>query len=84
MVRASEGAVKLADLKQGMRARVVRVSNASPGIKRLRELGLIEGTEITVIKVAPLGDPVEIDLRGYRLCLRRSETDGVEVVVLGE
>lgn len=40
---------------------------------RLQEMGLTEGATFQVIKVAPFGDPVEIDLRGYRLCLRKKE-----------
>lgn len=45
-------------------------------------MGLTQGAEFTVLKVAPLGDPIEILLRGYRLCLRRNETHGVVVEVL--
>jgi ferrous iron transport protein A len=46
---------------------------------RLMEMGLIPGTEVQVLGVAPLGDPIEIELRGYRLSLRRSEGERVEV-----
>lgn len=42
-------------------------------------MGLTVGTEFTVVKVAPFGDPVEIDLRGYRLCLRRRESADFEI-----
>jgi ferrous iron transport protein A len=42
-------------------------------------MGLTVGTTFRVVKIAPLGDPVEIDVRGYRLCLRRAETQGIEV-----
>ena len=61
-------------LRKGMRARVSSVSGDDAGSVRLMEMGLTPGTEFTVTKVAPLGDPVEIRVRGSRLCLRKSET----------
>ncbi|HRK23065.1 MAG TPA: FeoA domain-containing protein [Fimbriimonadaceae bacterium] len=71
-----------ARVRKGMRARVLRVPDDLPNVKRLQEMGLVEGTEFKVVKVAPLGDPIEIDLRGYRLCLRKRETAGIDVEVL--
>ncbi|MBX3119175.1 MAG: ferrous iron transport protein A [Fimbriimonadaceae bacterium] len=68
-----------AKVKKGMRAKVVQVPNDGPLAKRLQEMGLVEGTQFTVVKVAPLGDPIEIDLRGYRLCLRKRESAGLMV-----
>ncbi len=67
--------LRFADLKKGMRARVVQVTAGGAVVERLLDMGLTPGAEIRVTKVAPLGDPVEIDLRGYRLCLRRQESD---------
>lgn len=75
--------VKFADVRQGMKARVTKAPCATPEAKRLQEMGLTEGAEFEVLKVAPLGDPVEILLRGYRLCLRRSESAGIEVQLVG-
>jgi ferrous iron transport protein A len=72
-------AMDFSKLRQGMRVRVTRVAGESPHLERLQEMGLIVGTVFQVVKVAPLGDPVEIDLRGYRLCLRRAESSGIEV-----
>ena len=46
---------------------------------RLMEMGIIPGTELKVIGVAPLGDPVELELRGYRLSIRRAEAERIEV-----
>ncbi|MBI5706335.1 MAG: FeoA domain-containing protein [Armatimonadetes bacterium] len=74
--------LRFQDVKQGMRARVVSATCESPDCRRLQEMGLTQGAEFTVLKVAPLGDPIEILLRGYRLCLRRNETHGVVVEVL--
>ncbi len=47
--------------------------------QRLRDLGLVPGTSVRVLRRAPLGDPTEYELRGYRLCLRRSEAARVRV-----
>lgn len=71
-----------AALTKGMRARVLRVIGRSEETTRLQEMGLTEGTEFRVVKVAPFGDPIEIELRGYRLCLRKRETDCFEIEVL--
>jgi ferrous iron transport protein A len=68
-----------AQLRKGMMARVVGITGQSDDITRLQEMGLTVGTSFKVVKVAPFGDPVEIDLRGYRLCLRKHETLNFEV-----
>ncbi|MCO5295380.1 MAG: ferrous iron transport protein A [Fimbriimonadaceae bacterium] len=78
MIGVAKG-MRFSEVRQGMRARVVRVHSSSPEVRRLEEMGLTVGTEFTVVKVAPFGDPVEIDLRGYRLCLRRRESADFEI-----
>lgn len=70
------------EVKKGMRAKVVSISDDTPELKRLIEMGLTIGTEFRVIKVAPFGDPVEIELRGYRLCMRKVEAGGIRIEVL--
>ncbi|MCU0316249.1 MAG: FeoA domain-containing protein [Fimbriimonadaceae bacterium] len=60
------------DLRRGMSARVLELVGDQV-CPRLVELGLLPGTEFKVTKVAPLGDPIEIRLRGFSLCLRREE-----------
>lgn len=82
MSNSASATMDFTRVRKGMRARVVRVPADLPDGKRLQEMGLVEGTEFRVVKVAPLGDPIEIDLRGYRLCLRKRETAGIEVEVL--
>jgi ferrous iron transport protein A len=62
-----------------MCARIVTVDGVTRDSIRLQEMGLTVGTQFKVIKVAPFGDPIEIDVRGYRLCLRKRETQGFEV-----
>ena len=69
-------AVSFLDLRCGDRVRVLQVECGGPAVARLEELGLTLGTEISVIKVAPMGDPIEIEFRGQRICVRRSEVTG--------
>ncbi len=71
--------MSFADLKKGMEAKVVGLTGGNSQSVRLQEMGLTVGTTFKVVKVAPFGDPVEIDLRGYRLCLRKRETGDFEV-----
>jgi ferrous iron transport protein A len=72
-------APRLADLPPGSVARVAAVDVRSPIGRRLLDLGFVPGTEVRVVRRAPLGDPVEYELRGYRVCLRRSEARQIEV-----
>lgn len=77
---AEESSIRVfSDLKKGMTARLLRVESQTAEATRLQEMGLTPGTVFRVVKVAPFGDPIEIDLRGYRLCLRKRETDGFEL-----
>ncbi|RYG47557.1 ferrous iron transport protein A [bacterium] len=76
---AVSSALTFSTLRQGMSARVVQTPRADGESARLQEMGLTKGTTFRVVKVAPFGDPVEIDLRGYRLCLRKGETQGFEI-----
>lgn len=69
----------LVNLSPGETARVTRVDGESGATRRLMDLGLVRGTTITVLRVAPLGDPIEVTLRGYMLTLRRSEAAHVGV-----
>jgi ferrous iron transport protein A len=66
-------------LKQGDRARVVEIFGDDAVAVRLMEMGLVEGEEIEHLGSAPLGDPVEFLIRGYRLSLRLAEARRVQV-----
>ena len=66
-------------LQRGMTARVIAVDEDCAESRRLQEMGLTIGTQFRVMKVAPLGDPVEIDVRGYRLCIRKRECACIEI-----
>ena len=72
---------KLSELAAGTRARVSRVALPGGARQRLLEMGLTPGAEFELVRFAPLGDPLEIRLRGYHLSLRRQEAEGIEVEV---
>ncbi len=72
---------KLVNLKPGAKGKVVRYLCEDECTLRLQEMGLCVGTEVEVVKVAPMGDPVEVEFRRCRLCLRRSEMSSIEVEV---
>lgn len=69
----------LADLKPGEKAKILRVRGAAAENKRLMEMGLTRGADATVVRVAHMGDPVEVEVRGYNLSLRKAEAKTVEV-----
>lgn len=72
------------ELTPGMRVRVTSVDCSAEGVDRLLEMGLTKGAIFDVIKIAPFGDPIEICLRGYRLCLRKTETNHLEIELLDQ
>ena len=74
----------LADLKQGDSARIVKIKGRGHFRRRLMEMGFIKGREITVIKSAPLQDPIEYKIMGYHVSLRRTEAHLIEVMTLEE
>lgn len=71
--------MKLSELQKGASAKIVRMDSASGLKKRLLDMGLLVGQVVRVEGVAPLGDPVEISVRNYRLSLRRSELETIIV-----
>lgn len=69
----------LNDLKPGERAAVIKVTGEGPLKRRLLDMGITPATEIVMRKRAPLGDPLEITIRGYELSVRKSEATLVSV-----
>ena len=69
----------LATVNIGSTAQVLDISGEDNTSLRLLEMGLTPGVEVTVVGTAPLGDPVELELRGYRLSIRRNEAARVVV-----
>ncbi len=70
---------RLADLAIGARARVVRIVGDDEIALRLLEMGLTPGVDIELVGRAPLGDPLEFEVRGYHLSVRKSEALRVEI-----
>lgn len=75
--------IKLSELPVGASATVREFPKAGSAFLRLREMGLLAGTRVTLVRTAPLGDPLEIKLRGYNLTLRKTEADHVLVEPTG-
>ena len=71
--------IKLSDLAIGATAIVREFPQKDPAFIRLREMGLSPGTSVTFVRAAPLGDPLEIKLRGYHLSLRKADAAHVLV-----
>src|SRR5687768_9699519 len=78
------GMTTLGALAVGARACVESIAGDDEISLRLMEMGLVPGTELRVVGLAPLGDPLELELRGYRLSLRRSEAERVGVKMANE
>ena len=74
--------MNLAELSIGSRGEVVQVEGVDEVSLRLMEMGLVPGTEFTLLGTAPLGDPLELEVRGYRLSLRKSEAARVEAILI--
>lgn len=73
----------LSDLAVGQKSVVLRLNENNKIVKRhLLDMGIIKGTEIIIKKIAPMGDPIDIQLRDYELCLRKEELNKIEVEVL--
>ena len=71
--------MKLTELATGASAVVREFPKTGSAFVRLREMGLLTGTRVTLVRTAPLGDPIEIKIRGYHLTLRKSEAEHVVV-----
>ena len=69
----------LKDVKVNETAGVLKVTGDGPVRRRIMDMGITKGVEIYVRKVAPLGDPMELNLRGYELTLRRADASMIEV-----
>ncbi|HHV79159.1 MAG TPA: ferrous iron transport protein A [Firmicutes bacterium] len=75
--------LSLAELRPGERGRIVSLRAPGPVLRRLLEMGVLPGTEIAVKGVAPLGDPMVIAVKGYRLSIRKYDGSGVLVEPTG-
>ncbi|MDY3865974.1 MAG: ferrous iron transport protein A [Eubacteriales bacterium] len=69
----------LKQVKVGEDCRVVKLHGEGAVKRRIMDMGITRGTDIHVVRVAPLGDPVEVTVRGYALSLRHEDADMIEV-----
>ena len=69
----------LRDVKVGERAIIVRPHGEGALKRRIMDMGLTRGTEVFVRKVAPLGDPMELNVRGYELSVRKADAEMIEI-----
>ncbi len=73
----------LADLKKGQKAIVLDIHNDNKALRRrLLDMGITKGAEVMVKKIAPLGDPIDIYIRGYELCIRKNDAKNIDVKVV--
>ena len=70
----------LREVPVGGKAKVVKIHGEGAVKRRIMDMGITKGVEIYVRKVAPLGDPIEITVRGYELSLRKADAESIEVV----
>ncbi|MBT9130358.1 MAG: Fe(2+) transport protein A [candidate division WS2 bacterium] len=71
----------LSELKKGEKGKIVKISGKGNVQRRLLDMGLVSGSEIEMQRVAPLGDPMEIKVKGYNLSLRKEEAATIQVEV---
>ena len=69
----------LKDAKVGETVKVVRLNGTGPLKRRIMDMGITKGVEILVRKVAPLGDPMELNVRGYELSVRKADAEMIEI-----
>ena len=74
----------LSELKPKEMGRVVKVSGKGSVFRRILDMGVVSGAELRVERVAPLGDPIQIKVKGYHLTLRKEEAANIQVEVVQE
>ena len=73
----------LSDLKIGQKCKVLALHNDNPQLRRrLLDMGITKGVIVEIKKIAPFGDPIDITLRGYELCIRLSDAKNIDIEVV--
>ncbi len=75
----SESVITLDDLQPGQTAKIKKIQGKGPVRRRLMDMGITKGEEITTVKRSPFGDPIEFRVRGYSLSLRSNEAKMIEI-----
>lgn len=73
----------LKEAKVGSKVKVTKILGEGAYKRRIMDMGLTKGSELYIRKVAPLGDPIELTVRGYELSLRKNDAECVEIEVVG-
>lgn len=71
--------IQLSEMKVGQTGQVVRFDEDNEVTQRIEEMGVTSGEDIQIVRFAPLGDPIEVKIRGYLLSLRKDEADAIIV-----
>ena len=71
----------LSELKRGEKGRIVKIGGTGSIRRRLLDMGMVSGSDVEMERVAPLGDPIEIKVKGYNLSLRKQEAASIQVEV---
>jgi ferrous iron transport protein A len=74
--------MNLARLQPGEKGKITKIGAMGPLKRRLMDMGMLVGQEVKVEKIAPLGDPIEITIKDYKLSLRKKEAEGIAVEVM--
>jgi len=69
----------LRDIKCGNTVKVIKLHGEGPVKRRIMDIGITKGSQVYVRKVAPLGDPIEVNIRGYELSIRKEDAEKIEV-----
>ncbi len=72
----------LSELTQGQKGKIIALNGQGGLKKHLMEMGFVRGAEVKIGRVAPLGDPVEIKIKGYSISLRKEEAQNIEIEIL--
>ena len=72
--------MNLKEVKTGQTVTVKRLGGEGAVKRRIMDMGITKGTEVFVRKVAPLGDPIEVNVRGYELTIRKADAENIEVI----
>lgn len=73
--------MNLAKMKPGEKGKITSIGAIGPLKRRLMDMGVLIGEEVVVLKMAPLGDPIEVKIKSYNLSLRKKEAEGISVEV---
>ncbi len=74
---------QLSELKRGQTGRVISMTNDNKALRRrLLDMGITKGVEIHIKKISPLGDPIDVELRDYELCIRKADMKEIQVEVI--